>query len=1804
MAGKRRTIIRVRRNRPGRYVLGLGFSVLIALPAWAGPAGEKVVRGKVRVDRAGDVTTITASNKAVINYRSFDIASGETVRFVQPGASAKVLNRIQGSDPTNIAGTLTANGRVYIVNPAGVYFREGSLINVGALYAAAGNLTDKDFVRGVDRFSNVQGIVQNDGSLLANTVVLAGRLTRNHGVIETGSGGTVVLASGNDILLGEKGGNIFARIQNAAGEARSINDRAGLENLGTIRAPGGRTLVASGDTLGVAIHAGGSIRAKQIALQGGSAGTVRVEGSLDASSSAMGGSVAITGSEIEVVSAEVNASGALGGGSVLIGGGVQGGGGLAHARSTVVNGESTIRADATVAGDGGTIVAWSDGHTEFKGAASAIGAGPTGAGGLVETSGKQTVDFGGARIRASASGSGAQGQWLIDPTNQTIGAAEAAAIVATLNAGTPVAVATNVPLGGGDAGNIAVNSPINATPPVAVGLTFDAANNVAVSAGITSAGSPLNLTVRANQNLAGDPDPNPAVGGVQLGAAVSLAGGAFVASGVDFVSTGPASIDAGSITLDMTRQIDVAGAWTSAAAISVQADRSGVFREDITAPSINLWVGQSGIGGSNLTFASSPVLRADTIMLRSGRQGGAPGSTVVNAASGNPTFGNQAGTGAPSVFVLRNDGLINNARTPAAARFIGGTPPDNYSLITDNHSVSATDPSKFAGANLTISTFSNNASLGHVTLSGGTFNLDSLSITAHRDVQLSAITTANGPITIAGRNLNLSGAIDAGTSAFLANVEGDIQATSAIRADTSIALTSGNDGIGNLNFFNSANIDSASITLTAGDGLAGGGIAAAVDAVSNAPNFRGPGGAGVPTNFTIQQDASIGDAVAPAPAQFGGGAGPGGINYSLCSFDGNVTLATASKFAGANLSICGPATGQNTISADFSGANTLAGLTVGGPNTTLVASPSITATGAMIFQGVVDVDTVGNAVAFTSTGSTIAFQGALNSLTAGEEALVVSSAGGAAFGGPVGAANAFASLMTTGPANVAADVATAGGQTWGGPVLVDTPGNSITFTSTAGGVAFNSSLGSAVNAQETLNIASATGTTFGGAVGASPNRFAGLSVAGPANINGGSVTTTGNQSFGAVALGADTILSGGSIGFTTLAGGGNDLTLNNSGAVTLGPAATGIDNLIANGGGVVAINGNFATTGAQIYNGPVNMTANLTLASTGGGNLALNGITTGSNLNLDTAGTTILAGTLNLTSLTTDAAGSTQVSADIATTGGQTYNDAVTIVGTRTISSTGGADIAFTSGIAGQTLLINTAGVTILAGPVNLTGITTDAGGSTRIGGNITTTGDQTFCDAVVLTGDAILDAGAGRLFFCSTIDSDSAATPRTLTLRSQAAPGFERAPISFGGSIGAAAALNTLNLNTGIPAYATPPTTSTIVMTDAFNPAGEVVIDNASAADAFVINAANVVMSEDQKLLVLGGLTMNATASASLGDVATLGDLAVNSPSILLVTRKTGSVAKISSDPGNPVVATDDTGVDFVAGGVITFSSVPIATGGFPANAPTFCADTPGSVVPGMAVSDYEGTITIETFRDPRVGSTARGLAYDLRQNASLPPVPPQPDGSGNDLGSALNRGVGGGTVSDSAAPPLAEPAIPDTAMRDAIERLDLFLRGSSTPERVDGLSGRTLYVDRPPLTEGAAQERRVASPRVSVEMLRAILDDLAALDADIGGFRDAIFEELRAAGVEGGTVAFDAEAFARRVASLAPDNAARRAFDLCARLFDNIDQSGLTPAEAAFCKRTAVKPLCDNQPLTADQLLAAVEAYIKLQRTVAANQ
>src|SRR5438105_4051868 len=376
------------------------------------PTGGQVTAGSAAISlpSANKMQIDQASNKAILQWDTFSIGSNAWVNFSQPSASAIALNRVLGSNPSEIFGRLSANGQVFLTNPNGVLFAPGASVDVGALLATTLSIADRDFLSGTYNFYNAgrAGSVVNQGVITAGGyAALAGPQVRNDGVI-VARAGSVTLAAGDRVSLDMVGdGLIKVNVDQAALNASAINTGRIEADGGTVRL----TARSANALLDTVVNNSGVIRANslierngEIILDGGSAGVVNTSGTLQAAgvdAGTKGGTIKILGDKVSVTgTATVDASGDSGGGSVLIGG---------NATGTFIGSESAIRADATQSGDGGSVIVASSEATRVYGAISGRGA-AEGKGGFVETSGGY-LDI------AQAPDVGGGGTWLIDPFN-------------------------------------------------------------------------------------------------------------------------------------------------------------------------------------------------------------------------------------------------------------------------------------------------------------------------------------------------------------------------------------------------------------------------------------------------------------------------------------------------------------------------------------------------------------------------------------------------------------------------------------------------------------------------------------------------------------------------------------------------------------------------------------------------------------------------------------------------------------------------------------------------------------------------------------------------------------------------------------------------------------------------------------------------------------------------------------------------------------------------------------------------------------------------------------------------------------------------------------------------------------------------------------------------------------------------------------------------------------------------------------------------------------------------------------------
>src|SRR3990167_4252806 len=167
------------------------FAFSLSTGILANPVLDNVAAGQVTIEQAPNTTTINqTSQKAIINWQSFNIAAPETTHFQQPadGIALNCISPAQGA--SQIYGRLTATGRIILVNPAGIFFGPGSFVNVGGLIASTANISNEDFLNDYYHFANVpgyNGAIVNEGQIIAaehGLVALIRGAVRNDGMIQ------------------------------------------------------------------------------------------------------------------------------------------------------------------------------------------------------------------------------------------------------------------------------------------------------------------------------------------------------------------------------------------------------------------------------------------------------------------------------------------------------------------------------------------------------------------------------------------------------------------------------------------------------------------------------------------------------------------------------------------------------------------------------------------------------------------------------------------------------------------------------------------------------------------------------------------------------------------------------------------------------------------------------------------------------------------------------------------------------------------------------------------------------------------------------------------------------------------------------------------------------------------------------------------------------------------------------------------------------------------------------------------------------------------------------------------------------------------------------------------------------------------------------------------------------------------------------------------------------------------------------------------------------------------------------------
>jgi len=235
--------------------------IFLTLSLFGAPVVD-VVNGSATIQKNGALLSVENTHGTVLKWDDFSIPLGEHVKFIQPNSTSWVLNKVTGTEVSNIFGTLTSNGQVVLINPNGILFGENSFVEVGGLIASS--LKDV-LVEG--KLSATNGAI----ALIGNNVKVSGEIlskvgknayvrsnSNPYGITVKKEAGRVYIASNEHtditktgVITGENVCLLSDGITNFYGKANvgeiEISGKEGFYHHGSIQRTGALTLDPESD---------------------------------------------------------------------------------------------------------------------------------------------------------------------------------------------------------------------------------------------------------------------------------------------------------------------------------------------------------------------------------------------------------------------------------------------------------------------------------------------------------------------------------------------------------------------------------------------------------------------------------------------------------------------------------------------------------------------------------------------------------------------------------------------------------------------------------------------------------------------------------------------------------------------------------------------------------------------------------------------------------------------------------------------------------------------------------------------------------------------------------------------------------------------------------------------------------------------------------------------------------------------------------------------------------------------------------------------------------------------------------------------------------------------------------------------------------------------------------------------------------------------------------------------------------------------------------------------------------------------
>ncbi len=1507
------------------------------------PTGGAVTTGAATIVQPNGTTLNInqSTNQAIINWNTFSVGQGNTVNFNQPSAASSTLNRVLGSTPSWIAGTINAPGTVLLINPNGIEITKSGVVNTGSFAASTLNITDSDYLSGRYKFNGngaSAGVINNgrinvsDGGFAA----LLGGQVSNNGIISARLG-FVALGAGEEATLDLSGDGFLSVGVPSSELGKLVNANGALvSNRGKIIASGGTVFLSAATAANIlrnAVNIPGSIRTNSVGTHNGrivingGGGRVSITGKLAANGGKnhSGGSIAVTGENI-ADAGNISANGSNGGtisltasnelaltGTLMAQGYGGHGGAVALTATDVTLTGATVNASGATAGglvliggdfQGGNGDPSSALYQEFLGGFTIV----------PDLTPAQTVSIDTAStINVSATNSGNAGTAVVWSQQQTN---FAGSIIGT---GGP---------NGGNGGYAEVSSHNILNFIGKIDLLGASGGNTG-----TLLLDPANVTISTSatsgDTLSGGTTYSPTSGAATSNILNTDLEAALTSSNVTVTTTnsGTSGGSAGTITVSAPVTWSSGYSFTLTAASSIAVNASLTSTATTGTGSIILTAG-AGAGitiGSSVTVSTasqnaSITLTGDTLTLASMAAVQATGGTVTIQPATPATAINVGGTVDPGSDLFLSTANLNGI---TAATLVLGNASDSGPLTVSGVLSGASGGALQNVGNLTLVAGSGGISIANpITIpTSGTLTLNSSGAVTQGPT---AVISGTGELADAGTGTVTLSAVNTytGTTAI------DGLATLALLNGGSIATSSG--VVANGTFDISGNGGNTTIgSLTGSGGQVNLGVNTLI--VTATGSFTGTlGASGDSGGFTVNSGTQT-------------------LSGVTGNYEGATTIASSAGLlltSGTNISTSSGVVANGTFDISGNGGNTTIG--------------SLTGSGGQVNLGV-------NTLIVTATGSftgTLGASGDGGGFTVNSGTQTLSGVTGN-YEGATTIASSAGLLLTSGT-----NISTSSGVVANGTFDISGNGGNTTIGSLTGS-------GGQVNLGVNTLIVTATGS-FTGTLGASGD-------GGGFTVNSGTQTlsgVTGNyEGATTIASSAGLLLTSGtniSTSSGVVANGTFDIS-GNGGNTTIGSltGSGGQVNLGVNTLTLSSANGTFAGaiggTGGLTVNGTGNFTAN-NMSNSFGGILTLN--TTGNVSIVNSAltlGTSSVGGTLTLTT----------------TTGNLTQNGPLTV----------GSASSFTTSASNATITLNNANLLTGAVSLNTSGTSGNAAltndlagglvlGASNVGGNLTvvsTLGSLTQLGSTALTvgGTSSFTTSASNAtitlnnanLLTGAVSLNTSGTSGNAALTNDLAGGLVLGASNVGGNLTVVSTLGSLTqLGStaltvgGTSSFTTSAPNQTIALTNAANLLTRAVTLNTSGANG------SASLTDSVALNTIGG---------SVGGLATL-----NAPSITFATFSAGSLAATAttggiSQTGVVTVTGTSSFTDSTTDQTITLTSANLLTGAVTLNTSGTSGNaslTNGQAL-ALAASSVGGNLTLTADMMTFTGTvTASGHTVTLQ--------------------------------------------------------------------------------------------------------------------------------------------------------------------------------------------------------------------------------